>query len=121
LSEQSTKTNTGNIAVIGSVIGAVLASSCCVVPLVLVTVGATGAWIGNLSALDPYKEHFAVITIVFLAAGFWQIYGKKRVDCEDGTYCATTTSERVTKTALWVAALLVSSALTIDWWAPLFY
>jgi mercuric ion transport protein len=121
LSEQSTKTGLGNLAAIGGVTGAVLASSCCVVPLLLVTLGATGAWIGNLSALDPYKGYFAAVTVAFLVAGFWQVYRKKEVVCEDGTYCANPKSERVTKTALWVAALLVSSALTIYWWAPLFY
>ncbi len=41
------------IAATGSVIGAVLASSCCIVPLLLVTLGVSGAWIGSLSALEP--------------------------------------------------------------------
>ena len=35
--------------------GAFLASACCIVPLVLVTLGISGAWIGNLTALEPYK------------------------------------------------------------------
>jgi mercuric ion transport protein len=109
------------VAAIGSVVGAVLASSCCVVPLVLVTLGASGAWIGNLSALDPYKGYFAAITVMFLAAGYWQVYRKQKVDCEDGSYCASPSSSRVTRAALWIATVLVLSALTIDWWAPLFY
>jgi len=47
------------IAATGSVIGAILASSCCIVPLVLVTLGASGAWIGNLTVLESYKSLFA--------------------------------------------------------------
>jgi mercuric ion transport protein len=108
-------------AAIGSVVGAVLASSCCVVPLVLVTLGASGAWIGNLSALDPYKGYFAAITLVFLGMGYWQAYRNQKILCEDGSYCASPTSGRVTKAALWIATALVLSALTIGWWAPLFY
>ena len=113
--------NTGRFPAIVGVLGAVLASSCCVVPLVLVTLGASGAWIGNLSSLEPYKEYFAVITLAFLSVGFWQVFFKKQVACEEGSYCAKPTSVRLTKAVLWVATVLVLSALTIDWWAPLFY
>jgi len=113
--------NSGRFAAIAGVVGAVLASSCCVVPLVLVTLGVSGAWIGTLSALDPYKNYFALVTLVFLGAGFWQVYFRKNVACEDGSYCANPLSGRVTKTALWIATALVLSALTIDGWAPLFY
>ena len=113
--------NNGRFAAFAGVVGAVLASSCCVVPLVLVTLGASGAWIGNLSILEPYKGYFAIITLVFLGAGFWQVYGIKKTDCEDGSLCATPASTRLTKVALWIASFLVLSALSIDWWAPLFY
>ena len=105
----------------GSVLGAVLASSCCILPLVLVTLGASGAWIGNLTALEPYKPIFAGITIVLLGFGFWHVYLKPRKACEDGSYCATDTSSRITKSALWIATVLVLLALTIDYWAPIFY
>jgi len=117
----TSKADPGRVAAIGSVLGAVLASSCCVVPLVLVTLGASGAWIGSLSALDSYKGYFAAATLAFLGAGFWQVYRKREIACEDGSYCASPTSGRVTAIALWTATVLVASALTIDWWAPLFY
>jgi mercuric ion transport protein len=117
----TSKTDTVRFAAIASVLGAVLASSCCVVPLVLVTLGASGAWIGNLTVLDPYKGYFAVVTVAFLGAGFWQVYWKKEVACEADSYCASPTSGNVIKVALWVAAALIFSALTIDWWAPWFY
>ena len=111
----------GRLAAIGSVIGAVLASSCCVVPLILVTLGASGAWIGNLTVLDPYKSYFAASTLVFLGLGYWQVFRKREIECEDGSFCATPTSGRITKSALIVATVLVVAALSIDWWAPLFY
>lgn len=104
-----------------SVFGAILASSCCIGPLVLLTLGVSGAWIGNLTALEPFKPIFVVITTVFLGLGFWQVYFRPKQVCEDGTYCATPTSDRVVKIALWSATVLVLLALTIDLWAPLFY
>lgn len=102
------------IAATGSVIGAILASSCCIVPLVLVTLGASGAWIGNLAALEPYKPIFTLVTIGFLGFGFRQVYRKPKVACEDGSYCETPASSRVTKSALWIATVLVLLALSVD-------
>ncbi|WP_375199137.1 mercuric transporter MerT family protein [Cupriavidus metallidurans] len=104
-----------------SVIGAVLASSCCIAPLVLLTLGVSGAWIGNLTALEPYKPGFLGVALVFIGLGFRQVYFKPKPACEDGSYCARPESAIVTKTALWVATLLVVLAASIDWWAPLFY
>jgi mercuric ion transport protein len=105
----------------GGVLGAFLASACCIGPLVLLTLGISGAWIGNLTALEPYKPVFAVIALGFIAAGFRQVYFRKPTVCEPGSYCARPASSRITKTALWGALILVLAALSIDWWAPLLY
>lgn len=105
----------------GGMLGAFLASACCVGPLVLLTVGISGAWIANLTALEPYKPIFAVIALGFIGAGFRQVYFGKPIVCEPGSYCSRPASARTTKTALWAALVLVLSALSIDWWAPLLY
>ena len=110
-----------NVAAAGGVIGAVLASSCCIGPLVLITLGASGAWIGNLTALKDYQPVFVAVTLAFLAFGFWQVYGKAMQSCDDGSYCASPTSDRIVKSALWIATVLVALALSVDLWAPLFY
>lgn len=103
------------------VIGAVLASSCCIAPLVLLTLGVSGAWIGNLTALEPYKPVFLGVALVFIGLGFRQVFFKPKPACEDGSYCARPESAIVTQVALWVATLLVVLAASIDGWAPLFY
>ena len=110
-----------SVAAAGSVVGAVLASSCCIGPLLLITLGASGAWIGNLTALKAYQPIFVTLTLAFLGFGFWQVYGKSKQPCEDGSYCATLTSDRIVRGALWIATALVALALTTDLWAPLFY
>jgi mercuric ion transport protein len=102
-------------------IGAILASTCCIVPLALLTVGVSGAWIGTLTALEPYKPVFAGIAIGSIALGFRQVYFGRRTECEDGTNCTRPGATLVTKSALWLATALVVSALTISWWAPLLY
>ncbi|MGH8614610.1 MAG: mercuric transporter MerT family protein, partial [Gammaproteobacteria bacterium] len=40
---------------LGGILAAIAASSCCVLPLVLFTLGISGAWISNLTALAPYQ------------------------------------------------------------------
>jgi mercuric ion transport protein len=105
----------------GGLIGAILASSCCIVPLVLLMLGVSGAWIGNLAALEPFKPYVAVVTLAFIGLGFWHVYFKAEPACADGSWCARPQSSRITKTALWLATALVLLALTIGWWAPLLY
>ncbi|MGD9724822.1 MAG: mercuric transporter MerT family protein [Alphaproteobacteria bacterium] len=102
-------------------LGAILTSSCCIIPLALVTLGVSGAWIGNLTAFEPYKPYFAVVTLVLIGLGFRHVYFKPALTCEDGTYCARPESLRLTKIVLWIATALVLFAVTINWWAPLFY
>ncbi len=119
--KQSNRPATESLAAIGGVIGAILAASCCVVPLVLVTLGISGAWIGSLTVLEPYKPIFAVVTLGLLGVGFWHVYFEPKEVCEEGSYCATPTANRVTRIALWVGTVIVLLALSIDYWAPLFY
>ena len=107
--------------VAGGMLGAFLASSCCIVPLVLISLGVSGAWIGQLTALEPYKPLFLLVAIGFLAAGFWDVHFRKTSVCEDGSYCARPQSSVIKQVALWSGALVVLAALTIDVWAPLFY
>jgi mercuric ion transport protein len=103
------------------VAGAILASSCCIVPLLLVALGVSGAWIGTLTGLEPYKPLFAVVALAFIGLGFRHVYFRPRPACAEGSYCAKPQSSRVAKSTLWFAAVLVLLAMTVNWWAPLFY
>ena len=49
--------------------------------VVLVLLGVSGAWIGNLTALAPYKPYFVAGTLVFLGLGFWHVYFRPRPAC----------------------------------------
>ena len=106
------------IAIVGGSLGALGAASCCIVPLVLFTLGVSGAWIGNLTALAAYQRTFLSVGIAFLAAGFWRIYRQPRVVCAEGE-CGTPSSNRLAKTALWLATALVGLAVLFPYLAPL--
>ena len=105
----------------GGIIGALVASTCCIIPLLLVTLGISGGWIGNLTALEPYSIYFTLAALLFIGLGFWRVYFRKRTVCADESWCASPRWARITKIALWAAAFLILANLTMSWWAPLFY
>lgn len=101
----------------GGIIGALTASSCCIIPLLLFSMGVSGAWIGTLTGLAPYKPFFIAATAGFLGYGYWLVY--KRPDgCSDGAACARPLPNRMVKAALWGATALVVVALFWNWIAP---
>lgn len=120
---ESADRDRGRLLAAGGILGAVLASSCCVAPLLLVTIGVSGAWIGNLTALQPYKPYVLSATALLLGLGFWHVYfkGKRKRECTQDGYCALPGAARATKSVLWVAALLALLSATVGIWAPWFY
>jgi mercuric ion transport protein len=103
----------------GGILGALAASSCCIVPLILFSIGIGGAWIGNLTALAPYKPIFVAGTAGLLGYGFYLVYWKPRRACAQGTACARPISNRLVQLALWIATALVIAAFAFDYVAPL--
>lgn len=105
----------------GGLAGALLASSCCIVPVALVLLGASGAWASQLTALAPYQPYFSGAALVFIGLGFWQVYRPSQEPCAvDGT-CARKHAAWPVKTTLWLSLILVILALSTGVWAPLFY
>src|SRR5229473_8398067 len=83
----------------GGVLGALAASSCCILPLVLFGLGVSGAWIGNFTRLAPYQPYFIAATIACLGYGYWLVYRASRRACADGEACARPLSNRIIKQA----------------------
>lgn len=109
------------LAVAGGLLGAVAAASCCVVPLALFTLGISGAWIANLTALAPYQPLFVGFAAAALIYGFARVYRRRpAAQCADGSYCASPSSTRFMKIALWVTTLLVIAAVTFPYIAVRF-
>ena len=64
------------IAKIGTVVSAIVASSCCWLPVLLLAVGVSG--VGIASALEAYRPIFMVVTFGFLAMAFYFTYRPRR-------------------------------------------
>jgi mercuric ion transport protein len=95
-----------------------LASSCCILPLALVSVGIGGAWVSKLTALAPYQPVFIAVALLALGAGFWTAYRKQAI-CVPGSRCEKPAATRTTKAVLWLGLLIVAAALSLDFLTPL--
>lgn len=100
------------LAAAGGILGALAASSCCVLPLVLVSLGVSGAWIGNLTALAPYQPYILALTLAVLGYGFYAVYWRPRRLCADGR-CERPLTSRTVKFGLWLGLFLVAVALIL--------
>lgn len=103
-----------------SIVSAILASACCLGPLVLALLGLGGA--GALVALKPYQPYFVALTVLLLGTGFYLTYRKPRpaLATEGSPECAcpAPTTRRAGAITLWIATILVVSFLVFPMLAP---
>lgn len=101
-------------------VAAILASTCCLGPLLLVTLGFSEAWIGNLTALEPYRPAFIGVALVALAFAYRRIFRPARV-CNPSEVCAIPRVKKAYKAIFWTVATLVLVAIAFPYVLPLFY
>lgn len=113
----------GMLAPLAGAGAAILASLCCLGPLLFVTLGV-GA--GLASTFEPLRPVFTVLTVGFLAVGFYVVYGSRSgvVEgtgaCVSGGACGVPESGRRGKLVLWIATVLALVAWTVPYWSRLF-
>ena len=117
-SERALSTGRAGLAATGGILGALAASSCCILPLALFTLGVSGTWIGNLTALAPYQPIFFAATAGFLGVGYYLVHRQPKAACADGT-CRWPLPTRIVRGVLGAATLLVLVAVAFDFIAPL--
>ncbi len=106
------------LVALGGVLGAVAASSCCLLPLALFGLGIGGAWIGNLAALAPYQPIFIVATLACLGVGYWMVCRRPRTVCDGEVSCGQPSSRRLVLIALWGSTVLVAVAAAFPYVGP---
>jgi mercuric ion transport protein len=101
-------------------LAAILASTCCLGPLILVTLGFSGAWIGNLTVLEPYRPIFigAALVAMFFA---WRCIFRPVQACKPDEVCAIPQVRTTYKLIFWIVAALVLIALGFPFVVPFFY
>ena len=101
-------------------LAAILASACCLGPLVLLLLGFSGAWIGNLTVLEPYRPIFIGVALVALFFAWRRIFRPVQA-CKPGEVCAVPRIRMAYKIIFWIVATLIVIALGFPYVLPLFY
>lgn len=107
-------------ALLAGGLAALLASTCCLGPLVLVMVGVSGAWIGNLTALEPYRPLFLGAALVAMFLAYRRIF-RPAQQCQPGEVCAMPQVRRGYRLMFWVVAAMLLIAFSFPYLLPLFY
>jgi mercuric ion transport protein len=111
---------TGSSALLAGGLAAILASTCCLGPLVLVALGLSGAWIGNLTLLEPYRPFFIASALVALFFAGRRIFRPVQV-CQASEVCAVPRTRRVYKIVFGIVSVLVLVALIFPYVTKFFY
>lgn len=90
------------VSLFAGLLSALGASSCCVLPLALVSAGLGGAWIAQLRALERFSPVFIGVAIAAFAYAFYRLY-LRRAACAPESVCATPVTRRRQRIAFWVS------------------
>ena len=111
-----------NVPLVGGLLAGIAASACCTGPLVLLLLGFSGAWIGSLHALEPYRPVFIGIALGALFIAYLGTYRQKPEDsCEDGEVCANPGNNKLYRWLFIVVFFLVVTAIVSPYLVPLIY
>lgn len=101
-------------------VGALLASACCIGPLLLVTLGLGGAWVSNLQALEPYKPIFLGVALLAMIFAYRKIF-RSAAGCKPGEVCALPQTQIMYKLIFWLVLVLMLLSLVFPYVAHYFY
>lgn len=101
----------------GAILAGIGASACCFGPLILLGLGISGAWIGNLTALEPYRPIFIAVTLLFLGLAFRRLYRAPQ-PCDEARVCANPKVLRRQRIIFWGVGAVLISAMAFPYLAP---
>lgn len=101
-------------------VAALLASACCLGPLILISIGISGAWISKLAVLAPYQPLFIASALLALALAFRHIW-RPAAQCTPDQVCALPKVKRTYQVLFVCASMLIVAVLVFPFLAPYFY
>jgi len=116
----ATSSRAGLLSSGGAVLGALFASACCWLPLLLIGMGAST--VGVAGFFETYRPYFLVATAGLLGAGFYFVYFRKP-KCAPGEACEVPNPrlQRINKVSLWLATVLVVAFATFPNYVGTFF
>jgi copper chaperone CopZ len=97
---------------VGGVIAAVIASLCCIGPVLVVFLGVGS--IAAFSVFEIYRPYLIGLTVALIGLAFYLTYRKQEVKCEDGT-CKVESASKWAKTGVWTVTTLAGLAIAFPY------
>lgn len=89
----------------GSFLAAIVASLCCIGPLIAALLGIGGFAVSAF--FEKWRPLLLAATFALLGLAWFLTYRKPKAACEEGSACATKPSARWTKVVLWLATAVI--------------
>ncbi|MCL4523225.1 MAG: mercuric transporter MerT family protein [Acidobacteria bacterium] len=102
------------VGILGAIGTAIVASICCIGPVVLAGLGI-GA-VAAAQAFAPYRPLFLAVTAVLLGLGFYYAYRKPKQAACEGEVCETPRVTRWGRPLLWIATAIVVALVTFPYY-----
>lgn len=93
------------------------ASTCCVLPLVLVAVGAGGAWVAQLRELERFYYVFVVLALGAFGYAFYRLY-LRPAPCAPDASCAAPPVRRRQRIAFWTTLVAAKALVLSPFYVP---
>lgn len=93
---------------VGGIAAAVIASLCCIGPVLVVLLGAGST--AAFSIFAVYRPYLIALTSVLIGLAFYLTYRKREVNCEDGT-CKVESANKWVKRGVWTATIVAVLAI----------
>jgi mercuric ion transport protein len=97
-------------SIFAGTVSALGASACCVLPLVLVSIGVGGAWVAQLRTLERFFPVFAGVAVAAFAFGFYRMYFRP-APCGPDAACAVPQTRRRQQIIFWAALVLAAGLM----------
>lgn len=98
-----------NIQLLGSLVAGIFTSVCCVLPLVLLMLGISGAWMSYLTIFEPYRPVFIIVSVALLLIAYKKIYTGESEDkcCNNENICLKLDRKKYYKVIFWIIAFVI--------------
>jgi copper chaperone CopZ len=98
-----------------SLLAALAASLCCILPIIFAVAGA--GIIGASAFFAAWRPYLLGVTAVLLAAGFYFAYRTPKHPCEPGSACEVPSVNKKGRIGLWIATVFVVGFATFPYYS----
>jgi len=99
----------------GSVLAAIIASFCCILPIVFAVTGFST--LGASALFDAWQPYLLGLSFGLLGLGFYFAYRPRKEQCAPGSACAMPTTTRAGRLMLWLALAAVVLFATFPYYS----